>query len=73
MVVKHVLEAALDSDLFGGPNPDSRAIVILRQRADHCAAALGKLGMSEEGALSAVGNALARDPLAACAAPSRRL
>lgn len=66
MVVKHVFEAALDSDVFGGPNPDSRAIVILRQRGDHCAAALRQLGMSEEGALSAVGKALKLDPLAAC-------
>ena len=69
MVVKHVLEAALDSELFGGPNPDSRAIVILRQRADHCAAALRKLGLSEEGALHEVKKALARDPLASCESP----
>jgi very-short-patch-repair endonuclease len=73
MVVKHVLEAALDSDLFGGPNPDSRAIVILRQRADHCAAALRQLGMSEEGALSAVGKALKLDPLASCESPIEKI
>jgi len=73
MVVKHVLEAALDSELFGGPNPDSRAIVILRQRADHCAAALVQLGLSEEGALAEVKKALARDPLAACQSPIEKI
>ena len=58
MVVKHVYEAALDSELFGGPNPDSRAIYTLRQRADHCARALCKLGLSEEGALFEINKAL---------------
>jgi very-short-patch-repair endonuclease len=73
MVVKHVLEAVLDSDVLGGPYPDSRAIVILRQRADHCAAALRKLGLSEEGALAEVRKALARDPLAACDSPIEKI
>ena len=73
MVVKHVLEAALDSELFGAPNPDSRAIVVLRQRADHCAAALRKLGLSEEGALAEVRKTLALDPLASCESPIEKI
>ena len=73
MVVKHVGEGLLDSDLFGGPKPDSRALVILHQRADHCARALMKLGMSEEGALSAVGRSLEQDPLALCESPIEKI
>jgi very-short-patch-repair endonuclease len=73
MVVKHIFEAALDSELFGGPSPDSRALYMLRQRASHCAAALRKLGMSEEGALSAVNSALTRDPLASCESPIEKI
>ena len=73
MVVKHVFEAALNFDVFGEPSPDSRAIALMRQRADHCAAALRKLGLSEEGALSAVGKALKADPLASCESPIEKV
>ena len=61
MVVKHIFEALLDSDLLGGPSPDSRALATLSQGAHHCQLALRKLGMSEEGALSAVNKALELD------------
>jgi hypothetical protein len=70
MPVKHVLEALLDSDLFGEPTKDSRARVILLQRADHCVRSLLKLGMSEEGALSAINKCLERDSLSCCESPS---
>jgi hypothetical protein len=73
MVVKHVFEALLDSDCLGGPCPDSRALVILRQRANHCELVLRKLGMSEEGALSAVNKALELDPLASCETPIEKM
>jgi hypothetical protein len=69
MVVKHVFEALLDSDLLGGPSPDSRARATLSQGAHHCQLVLRKLGMSEEGALNAVSKALELDPLASCESP----
>jgi very-short-patch-repair endonuclease len=73
MAVKHILEAALDSDVFGGPHPDSRARVILAQRSEHCVGLLRKLEMSEEGARSAVNKALALYPLALCESPIEKM
>jgi len=69
MVLKHVLEAAFDSDFFGGPSPDTRAILLMRERANHCIRVLTKLGMSKEGAGGAVRKALKSETLLYCASP----
>ena len=73
MPVKHVFEALLDSDLFGGPQSDSRAVAILLQQANKCVSTLVKLEMSEEGAVSAINRTLQSEPFASCESPIEKL
>ena len=73
MPVKHVLEALWDSDLFGGPHSNSRALVILHQQAEACVRTLVGLKLSEEGAVSAINKTLQSKPFASCESPIEKL
>jgi very-short-patch-repair endonuclease len=69
----HVSEALLNSELAGGPSPDSRARVTLRQHAHDCARTLRKMGLSEDGAICEVRKAIKSNPLAMCDSPIEQM
>jgi hypothetical protein len=66
-IQKHVHQALLDSDLCGGPYPDSLARVALIEGAARCRRLLvSGLGMSEEGARREIERTLQQNPFTLC-------